>query len=85
MESVVGPVANGVQGIVEINPWAGVLIGGLLLAIGYFVVENRALRKEARAKDDWILADKEKQLAEAKRDRELYERLADEAAKRRRS
>ncbi len=85
MDVVTGPIGNGVQQIVDMNPFAGVLIGALIAAVIYFVAESRSLKKDLNAERAARLEDKEKQLAEEKRSREIYERLADEQSKRRRT
>lgn len=85
MGAVSEPVVNGVQSIVDINPFAGVLFGVLIAAVLYLGNENRLLRKEVKAGVQALLDDKAAQLAEAKKERELFERLADDANKRRRT
>jgi hypothetical protein len=72
MEVVTGPIGNGIQGITEVNPFAGVLFGGMLVII---VVLWRALSEERKAR----LADKEKALEDARQDKEFYEKLVERA------
>lgn len=76
-EVVTGPVGNGLKQIVDINPAAGVLIGVLLAAIVFLW---RELVKERAAKDKAMAAhleDKNEQIAEAKEERKVWERLMD--------
>ena len=80
MGEIVGPIGSGVQGITDLNPWAGVLVGCLLVCI---IVLWKALldrTKELNAEKDARRVDKDKQLDEARQDKEFYERLADRSA-----
>jgi hypothetical protein len=78
MDVVTGPIGNGVADIAKLNPYAAVLIGGLIVIV---VVLWKALNDERRGR----LADKEKALDQAQQDKEFYEKLADRAGVRKRA
>lgn len=78
MDAVTGPIGQGVADIAAINPYAAVLIGGLIVAV---IVLWKALNDERRGR----LADKEKMLEQAQQDKEFYEKLADRAEGKRRA
>lgn len=78
MDVVTGPIGNGVADIAGLNPYAGVLIGGLIIIV---VVLWKALNDERKARH----ADKEKALEQAQQDKEFYEKLAERSERRRRA
>lgn len=78
MDAVTGPLGSGIQGITDLNPYAGVLIGGLIVIV---IVLWKALSDERKAR----LADKEKALEQAQQDKEFYEKLVDRAESKRRA
>lgn len=79
MEVITGPVGNGVQGIAELNPYAGVLFGGMVVII---IVLWKALADrttQLNAEKDARRADKDKVLEQAQQDKDFYERLVEQA------
>jgi hypothetical protein len=78
MDVVTGPIGNGVADIAKLNPYAAVLIGGLIVIV---VVLWKALNDERRGR----LADKEKALEQAHQDKDFYEKLVDRAEGKRRA
>ncbi len=83
MDVVTGPIGNGVQSIVDLNPYAGVLVGILIVAVVMLWRDAQEARKGRMAAEAALLADKNAQLEEAKEDRKFYERLVDRVEKRR--
>lgn len=83
MDVVTGPIGNSVQSIVDLNPFAGVLVGILIVAVTILWRELLAERKRAHDAAAALIADKNMQLDEAKEDRKFYERLVDRVEKRR--
>lgn len=78
MDDVAGPIGNAVADIAKLNPYAAVLIGGLIIIV---VVLWKALNDERKGR----IADKEKVLDQALQDKEFYEKLVDRAEGKRRA
>jgi hypothetical protein len=83
MDVVTGPIGSGVQNMIDLNPFAGVLVGILIVAVIILWRELLAERKRAHDASATLIADKNAQLDEAKEDRKFYERLVDRVEKRR--
>ncbi len=83
LEAVTGPIGNGLQGITDINPFAGVLVGVLIAAIIWLAKERGDEKKRADAAEAKVEELKDKQLEEALSDKALFERLVDRLEKRR--
>lgn len=83
MDVVTGPIGSGVQSIIDLNPYAGVLIGVLIVAVVILWRDAAEERKGRRAAEAALISDKNAQLEEAKEDRKFYERLVDRVEKRR--
>ncbi len=85
MDVVTGPIGNGIQGIADINPFAGVLVGVLIAAIIWLARERHEERKRADAAELKLDEFKDKQLEDAMSDRAMFERLVERLEKRRQS
>ena len=83
MDVVTGPIGNGEKNIVDLNPFAGVLVGILIIAVIILWRELLAERKRAHDASKALIDDKNAQLDEAKEERKFYERLVDRVEKRR--